>query len=80
MLDVIAQVVIAVCGVVTVYLTQDTRPKWRRCACLVGVFARPAWFYVTVSAHQWGVVAVCVIYAVGWGRGVWNFWIRKVPA
>lgn len=76
----IDQAVIAVCGTATVLLSQDARPKYRRWACIVGVAAQPAWFYATISAEQWGMVALSVLYTLGWLRGVRNFWLRKAPA
>lgn len=80
MIDILAQAAITVCGITTVYLSQDTRTEYRRWACIVGCVAQPAWFYSAWTAGQWGVFLVCVFYALGWMRGVYNFWIRRAPA
>lgn len=76
----IEQILIGSLGATTIYLTQDPRPAWRRAACLFGLAAQPAWFYATITAQQWGMVAVCVLYTLGWMRGVWHHWLKPGAA
>lgn len=73
----IAQIVIAICGLSSVYLSQDARPAWRRWACIFGLCAQPAWLYATVAAEQWGIVCLVFVYTWGWYRGFRNFWLLK---
>lgn len=72
----IEQLVIAVCGMSSVWLSQDRRRSWQRFACLFGIVAQPFWMYATWHASQWGIFALSFVYAAGWARGVWNFWLR----
>lgn len=71
----IEQVIIAVCGITTVYLSQDKRHAVRKWACIVGMFAQPFWLYATWQAGQWGIFALAIFYFAGWARGFKNFWL-----
>ena len=71
----IEQVVIAVCGLASVWLSQDTRFSVRRWACIFGICAQPFWLYATWQAGQWGIVALTFVYAAGWIRGIWTHWV-----
>lgn len=72
----IEQAVIAICGIASVWLSQDVRRSWQRWACIFGIVAQPFWLYATWSAGQWGIFALTFVYAAGWARGVRNFWLR----
>lgn len=72
----IEQVVIAVCGIATVWLSQDARPGARKWACIVGMVAQPFWLYATWQASQWGIFLLAFVYFFGWARGFRNFWLR----
>jgi hypothetical protein len=74
---VIEQIVISLCGVAAVFLSQDSRASWRRWACIFGLAAQPAWFYATWRAHQYGIWAVCWLYAFSWARGFIAHWVRR---
>lgn len=76
----IEQFIIGICGIATVYLSQDTRASWRRWACIVGMFAQPFWIYATWKADQWGIFLLAFIYFAGWWRGFRNFWLNKAAA
>ncbi|MEM5294220.1 hypothetical protein VSR82_07740 [Burkholderia sp. JPY481] len=73
----IEQIAIGLCGVAAVFLSQDRRASWRRYACLFGLAAQPFWFYTTWRAQQYGIWAVCWLYAFSWARGFWTNWIRR---
>lgn len=73
----IEQVVIAICGLASVWLSQDTRRDVQRFACIFGLVAQPFWFYACVKAEQWGIVLLTFVYFAGWARGFYNFWIRR---
>lgn len=77
----IDQIVIGICGLSSVWLSQDARPNWRRFACIFGLVAQPAWLYSSYHAHQWAIFALAFVYTAGWARGVWNFWLKpELPA
>lgn len=69
MVDLIAQVVIVVCGVTAVYLSQDPRPNLRRWAPVLGLIGQPAWFATAIINEQWGLLAIAVLYTYSWARG-----------
>jgi hypothetical protein len=70
------QTVIMICGVTSVYLSQDRRERWRRWACLIGLTAQPFWLYATFKAEQWGIFALAFVYAWGWSRGIKTYWMK----
>jgi hypothetical protein len=76
----IEQIAIALCGITSIYLSQDSRASWRRYACIFGICAQPFWLYATWRAGQWGMFALTIAYTIGWMRGIRNFWWRKVSA
>lgn len=70
------QIGIALLGVSAIWLSQDTRPAWRRWACICGLCAQPFWFFTAWTHDQWGILALCFLYGASWMRGVWNQWIK----
>lgn len=72
----IEQAVIGVCGMASVWLSQDSRRSWQRWACIFGLVAQPFWLYATWSAGQWGIFLLTFVYAAGWARGVRTYWLR----
>jgi hypothetical protein len=72
----IEQSIIAICGLASVFLSQDRRVAWQRWACIFGIVAQPFWMYACWKAEQWGIFILSFVYAAGWVRGVFNFWIR----
>lgn len=72
----IAQILIAVCGMASVWLSQDQRQTRRRWACIFGLVAQPAWMWSTWEAGQWGIFALSFVYTAGWLRGIWGYWIE----
>ena len=71
----IEQAIIALCGMASVWLSQDRRHAWRKWACIVGLTAQPFWLYATWKAGQWGIFALTFVYALGWMRGIKTYWI-----
>lgn len=74
------QIWIGVFSVTAIFLSQDSRARWRRWACVCGLVSQPAWFYATYVAGQWGIFALSFIYAGLWARGFYNFWLCRKPA
>lgn len=72
----IEQIGIAVTGVTAVWLTQDPRESRRRWACIFGLLGQPFWFYSAYVAEQWGIFALCFLYALSWARGFRTQWLR----
>ena len=70
----IEQLGIALFGVAAVFLSQDARESWRRWACIAGLLGQPFWFYATWKAGQWGILALCFVYAFSWARGLRTYW------
>lgn len=72
----IEQVAIAALGTATVYLSQDHRHERRKLACLFGLVAQPFWMFAALTAQQWGIAILTVLYTLGWCRGFYNFWVK----
>lgn len=70
------QLVIAACGIASVWASQDRRHNVRRWACIFGIAGQPAWFYASWQAAQWGILTLSLVYTVGWIRGLWTHWVR----
>ncbi len=70
----LAQILIFVLGVFTVYLLALKNPRHQRWGYVVGLLAEPAWIYAAWSAHQWGIIILAVIYSGCYALGIWNHW------
>lgn len=66
----IAQIGIAIFGVLAVWLSQESRIERRRWAPVFGLVGQPFWFWAAVSTEQWGIVALSVLYTISWARGL----------
>ena len=73
----IEQIGIAICGLTAVFLSQDSRESWRKWACIFGMAGQPFWFWATLPAEQWGILALCFFYAYSWGRGIKTYWLKS---
>lgn len=74
----IDQLAIVLTGVTAVFLTQSKRESRRRYACIFGMLGQPFWFWSAITAEQWGVTAVCVLYTAAWAKGVWVHWLQPL--
>lgn len=72
----VEQTTIALCGIATVWLSQDPDVSLQRWACVVGLIAQPFWLTTTYRAKQWGMFVLAIGYTLGFMRGVWTFWLR----
>jgi hypothetical protein len=72
----IEQVAIAVTGVTAVFLSQSNSERQRKLACLFGMAGQPFWIYAALTAQQWGILLVNVLYTFAWAKGVWMHWVR----
>lgn len=73
----IDQIGIALCGVTAIALTQCKQDWLRRYACLFGMAGQPFWLYAAYSAEQWGIFGISFLYALAWGSGIWQHWIKR---
>lgn len=73
----IDQVVIALCGVSSLWLSQSPEFNARRWAPIIGLVAQPAWLYASIAAEQWGIAALSFVYAAGWIRGLRTYWSAR---
>lgn len=70
------QIAIALTGVAACWLSQDTRTRFARWACLFGLLSQPFYFYATYVAEQWGMFVASVAFTGAWIRGLYNFWLK----
>ena len=73
----IVQLVIAVCGITSIWLSQSASYQQRKWAPVVGLAAQPFWLIATLSAEQYGIAALTIVYTAGWARGLHTYWIAR---
>lgn len=73
------QIGIGIFGVAAIALSQDSREKVRRWACICGLCAQPFWFYTTATHGQWVIFGLSVFYTAGWLRGIRTYWLKRPP-
>lgn len=67
------QILLAAFGLLAVYMSMvSIRPTHRRWAPVVGLCGQPFWLYATITAGQWGMVALCCAYTALYARGAWK--------
>lgn len=71
----ICQIVIALCGIASVWLSQSPAESSRRWAPVIGLVGQPAWLISSYDAAQWGIFVLSIVYAIGWARGIRTYWI-----
>lgn len=72
----IEQLVIAACGIASVWLSQSRRFTARRWAAPIGLLAQPAWLWAAWQAGQWGIFVLSIVYTAAWIRGIHTHWIK----
>jgi len=68
------QIIIAITGSLASWMIHDDRKRWRLWACILALVGQPAWFYAAFIAHQWGILAMDLVWSVGWVKGFWKNW------
>lgn len=71
----IAQIFIAVFGVLAVWLSQQSNAQFQKYACIFGLVSQPFWFYSSWDTQQWGIFALSFFYAFAWAQGFKNHWL-----
>lgn len=74
------QVVIALTGVVAIYLSQQDNESLKKYACIFGLLGQPFWFISAYQSEQWGIFLLCCFYSYAWYTGVNNNWIKPYRA
>lgn len=75
-LNVAANILISLCGASAIFLSQSSHEERRKYACILGLIGQPAWFYTSYVSQNWGIFAVCFLYAFSWFKGLWSFWLK----
>jgi hypothetical protein len=70
----IEQIIIAICGASSIWLSQSISFTQRKWAPVIGIIAQPFWLYATWQSEQWGMFALSILYAAGWARGIRTYW------
>ena len=72
-----AEIIIAITGIVAIWLSQDERSHLKRYACLFGMAGQPFWFYTTFNAEQWGIFGLTFVYTLAWAKGIYIYWVKR---
>jgi hypothetical protein len=70
----IAQIAVAVSGILAIWMATSLDATMRRWAPLVGLAGQPGWLIATSTSEQWGMFAVSVAYTLVWARAGWREW------
>lgn len=73
----ISQFFIAVTGALAIWLVNDPRINRQRWAPIIGLAGQPFWFYETIQAGQWGMLALTVVFTAAWAKGFYYHWIKN---
>ena len=74
--DIVIQSFIALTGACAAFLSQCHAYNLRKWACIIALAGEPLWLYTTFQAQQWGIFAVCFLYAFAWMKGFYTYWIK----
>lgn len=69
---------IAVTGVLAIWLVQSPNDNARNVAPFLGLLGQPFWMYATFVAEQWGIFALTFFYTIAWARGAWRVYTTYV--
>jgi len=73
----IAQSMIAITGLLAIYLTQqEYKPELKKYASFFGLAGQPFWFYTTYVNEQFGIFVLSLGYTYVWYLGFYNNWIK----
>ncbi len=73
----LVQLVIAICGITSIWLSQSASYQQRKWAPVVGLTAQPFWLIAALSAEQYGIAALTIVYTLGWARGLRTYWFAR---
>lgn len=75
-METFAQIIIALTGMVAIYLTQQSKDSLKKYAPILGLIGQPFWYYTTLSNEQYGIFFLTLGYTYLWGMGFYNNWIK----
>ena len=75
----IAQLGIAIFGVLAIWLSQSQSYEARKWASVAGLVGQPFWFWASATSEQWGIFALSCFYTAAWLRGFYAYWIALDP-
>lgn len=73
MLDLIAQIGIAVFGIFAIILVAR-KNKW---GFVLGLLSQPFWILTSYLNKQWGVFLLSLIYCGSWSYGIYEWFFKK---
>lgn len=74
----ISQIIIAVTGVLAIWLSQDLRYDVRKWSPVVAIIGQPFWFIAMYSAEQYIILVLCGFYTASWLKGLYNYWGKTI--
>lgn len=63
-------------GCSAIWFVGRRKPSIRRWGYIMGLCAQPFWLVMLFSSGRYFACIMSLFYAVSWGLGVWNFWIK----
>ena len=76
-MEIFSQLIIAVTGMVAIYLTQQSNESIKKYAPILGLAGQPFWYYTTLLNEQYGIFLLTLGYTYLWGLGFYNNWIKE---
>ena len=73
MIDIIAQIGIAIFGVTAIILVAK-KNKW---GFVFGLLSQPFWYITSYMNKQWGVFFLSFVYTASWCYGVYEWFFKK---
>lgn len=66
-IDYVAQGMVFITGMLSVYLVSSPDPQTRMKAGLIGLAGEPFWLTTTIINEQWGISLLVLVYTFNWG-------------
>ena len=76
-MEIFSQLIIAVTGMVAIYLTQQSNEGIKKYAPILGLAGQPFWYCTTLLNEQYGIFVLTLGYTYLWGLGFYNNWIKN---
>ena len=70
------QFLLAVLGGLSVWLVA-CKGKIKKWGYVLGLVSAPLWLHTSFIHKQWGIFVLSIWYAIAWGWGIYNYWIKK---
>jgi hypothetical protein len=71
-----ANIMIFILGASSIWFV-SRKEKWKRWGYIIGLCGQPFWIYMSITTHQWGLLALTFVYIFSWLQGIYNYWIKK---